>query len=143
MPGQVLLKESATCVDNSGVEASAVRKRFSQVASPERAQVFGIGPVDGVVLAFKLLDGPGLVGNGLQDDRVGDELVRDDGFLLVKAVVGAGDPAASEVQVCRVDSQSISANQTFTCAAPCVALGNSAIAERALHPVVSMRIRDT
>jgi ABC-type oligopeptide transport system substrate-binding subunit len=69
------------------------------VASQERAQVLGIGPADGILLAFKLLDVPDLVGNGLQDNRVGDELVRDDGFLLLDVAVGAQDPVIKRTAI--------------------------------------------
>src|ERR1022692_492713 len=64
-----------------------------------RAQVLYIAELEWIAFAFELLNDPRLVGNGLRDDRIGDELVGNHGLFLVDAAVGAEYAVAAEVQM--------------------------------------------
>ena len=64
-----------------------------------RAQMLHIAELEWIAFAFELLNDPRLVGNGLRDDRIGDELVGNHGLFLVDAAVGAQDAVTAEVQM--------------------------------------------
>ncbi len=59
--------------------------------------------VEGVTLAFKILNDASLVGNRLQDHGVRDELVGDHCYFLVDTAIGPQYRAAAKIKmVCEV-----------------------------------------
>ena len=73
------------------------------MASQKRAQVLRVVDAERITLPLELLDDPRLVGDRLQDDRVGDELVGEHGLdTLSGEVLGdCGLPAAGQREAFR------------------------------------------